>query len=164
MRNIEVKRLEPKELEEFQREVDDLLDLIRWRAGELFAQHGTIEGRDLENWLEAEREFVWTAPAELIDAGREFRIRVAVPGFAAEQLTVKAAPDFIVIEGEKQQENQAVDGDVVFGEFGQRQLFRRIPLASPVDVSGVSATLENGELRVTVPKKATTEEALAAAA
>ena len=58
MRNIEVKRLEPKELEEFQREVDDLLDLIRWRAGELFAQHGAIEGRDLENWLEAETQLL----------------------------------------------------------------------------------------------------------
>lgn len=34
---------------------EDLYALIAQKAYELYEQHGRIEGRDLEHWLEAER-------------------------------------------------------------------------------------------------------------
>jgi hypothetical protein len=39
----------------------ELLDQIRFRAYELFEQHGRREGHDLEDWLQAEVEVLQKA-------------------------------------------------------------------------------------------------------
>lgn len=127
---------------------------IRDRAKELFLRSNAEPNRDLDNWLEAEREFLWTPPAEMTESAEAFEIRVAAPGFKPEELHVFAEATHLVIEGEHKENRETKDGDrVVFSEFSNRTLFRKFPFETPVDVDHVTAKLTSGELRIEAPKR-----------
>lgn len=131
-----------------------LWDRIRERAKELFLRSHAEPGRDLENWLEAEREFLWSPPSEMTESADAFEIRVAAPAFKGEELEIFAEESNVVIKGEHTEEREAKEGDrVVFSEFTNRTLFRKFPFETPVDVDHVTANLANGELRIAAPKR-----------
>ncbi len=76
-------------LEEF----ENLFNQVRERAYSLFQQRGGRGGEcgDLDDWLRAERELLWTPPADVIDKDDQFRIHVAAPGFDAGEIEVDVA-------------------------------------------------------------------------
>ena len=65
--------------------VDGLLNDIRSRAYELFAQRGLRERSALDDWLEAEREIAWPA-AELVEDDAGYRLEVALPGYRPQEV------------------------------------------------------------------------------
>lgn len=72
---------------------------IRQKAFGLFEQRGRAAGNDLDDWLTAEREMIFVLPSELMEEEFNIELRVAAPGFRADQLTVRASPGIIVVEG-----------------------------------------------------------------
>lgn len=139
-----------------------LFERIRDRAKELFDLHGAAPDRDLDNWLEAEREFVWSPPAEMKETDDAFEVRVAAPGFKPEELRVTATSTILVIEGEHEsrREDKETGGDrVVFSEYTNRTLYRRFTFDKPVKSDDVTAKLKNGELRIEAPKHKDVETA-----
>lgn len=137
-------------------------DEVRQRAFSLFERRGRAIGQDLDDWLKAEREVLWSPASELVDDGKEFRARVALPGFDAKDIEVSALPDALVIQAEATHTHEGQSGDVCFCEFSGKKLFRRLALPASVDVDKVSASLDKGVLQVTAPK--TTARQLTAAA
>ena len=133
-------------------EIANQFEMIERRAFDLFEQHGREFGRDLENWLEAERDMVSSPATELVDKDTEFRARIALPGFTAKDIHVAAMPDAIVVKADAIHRHEKTDANVCFCEFSQKKLFRRLPFPSAVDVDKVSAALDNGVLEVTAPK------------
>ena len=77
-----------------------LFDTIRRNAFARFEERGGGSGRELDDWLAAEREALWTPPAELIETGNEYRARIGVPGFDAGEIQVTVMRDAIVVEAE----------------------------------------------------------------
>ena len=58
----------------------------------------------------------------------------------------------MIVEGEAAHQHQGTKWDRAFREFGERRVFRLIPLPKPVDVDHVSATLDKGLLEIRAAK------------
>ena len=82
----------------------------------------------------------------------EFQLQLALPGFDAKDIRVAALPDAVIVEGEAAHQHRSTKGTVRYCEFGERRVFRQVPLPKPVDVDHISATLDKGVLQVRAAK------------
>jgi HSP20 family molecular chaperone IbpA len=134
-------------------EIQDLGQRIRERAFELFTHRGSADGRDLEDWLRAERDVLFSPQSELVEKNGTFTVRLNTHGFKADEVKVTALPHELVVKAECRNEREKKDAEVHFSEFSQKMLFRRYPLPEPIAVDKVTATLDNGILQLTAPKE-----------
>jgi len=127
---------------------------IERRAFDLFEKRGFKIGHDLEDWLRAERDVVLSPTSELVDEGKEFKARIAVPGFEASDIHVSAMRDALIVQADIAHTHKERGDNVCFCEFSDKKLFRRLALPASIDVDKVSASLDKGILQVTAPKAA----------
>jgi HSP20 family protein len=139
-----------------------ITDSIQKQAFNLFKNRNGENGSDLDDWLQAERDVVWSPASELVDDKKEFRARIALPGFDATDIQVSAMPDALVIQADATHTHEGKSGNVRFCEFSEKSLFRRLPLPESIDVDKVTASVDKGILQVTAPK-ATTKQMTAGA-
>lgn len=118
----------------------------------VFSRRGAVPGADLDDWLRAEREIVWSPQAELVEGEKEVRIQIAAPGLEPGRIHVTALPETIIVKGETAYKHKGGEGAVQFCEFSEKTLFRRFELDNRIEVERVSATLEKGILRIAAPK------------
>ena len=133
-------------------ETNDLLNSVQMRAFELFERRGASAGNDVGDWLQAEREVFHVPDMELAETEGEFQLQLALRGFDAKDIRVAALAHAVIVEGEAVHQHQRTDGTVRFCEFGERRVFRLIPLPNPVDIDHVSATLDKGLLQIRAAK------------
>jgi molecular chaperone IbpA len=76
----------------------------------------------------------------------DYRISVAVAGFAEKELSIEANENTLTIKGEKQTKEENKDGEVLYQGIAARAFERVFQLADHVQVKG--AQLENGLLHV----------------
>jgi HSP20 family molecular chaperone IbpA len=136
--------------------MDTLQNDIRRRAYYLFLQKGCRQAHALEDWVEAEREVLCRPPSELVETNEEIRIRALVPGFCARALAVDVLPDSITIEGQVKYTEHPGEEKIDFSEFGEKRLVRQFELPARIDPDNVTATLEDGVLRIAAKKAAVT--------
>ena len=75
-----------------------------------------------------------------------YRISVAVAGFADDELSIEAKENTLTIKGEKQQKEEKSEDEVLYQGIAARAFERVFQLADYVQVKG--AKLENGLLHV----------------
>ncbi len=61
-------------------EMERVAQEVRRRAFDHFLGHGASLGRDLDDWLRAERELIWTPGAEMTETDKAATLRVQAPG------------------------------------------------------------------------------------
>jgi HSP20 family molecular chaperone IbpA/cytoskeletal protein CcmA (bactofilin family) len=134
-------------------QADALYDEIRRRAFHRFESRGGTHGYDREDWFAAERSLIFAPPAELVEEGDQFGIRLTVPGFEPEQVRVTVIPGTIMVDGDPAQASEP-QGHVWFSEFSDRKLLRRFDLPQEVRTYTVKATVKDGILRINAKKAA----------
>jgi HSP20 family protein len=162
MADIKVQKVEKADergLPIFQ-QVDEVLGHIQRRAFELFAGRGFADGHDFEDWITAERELCWPA-TELAEQEKAYVLSVALPGFEPGQVVVTATPRELIVHAsarterrEEPDKKKKEEAKVLWSEFRSNDVYRRIELAEPIDVSKVSASLSNGLLKIVAEKAA----------
>lgn len=159
MASLAVEKLDDRELSNAPifRELKHFFDATQRRAFELFHTRGAWPGSDLDDWLRAEREVAWAPEAELVEDEKEIRIQVAAPGLGMKQIHVTALSESIIVKGEAIHKHEGGDGSVHFCEFSEKALFRRFELDNRIDVDRVSASRDNGILRIVAPKAKATQ-------
>jgi len=137
--------------------MEKVTDAVRERAFGHFLDRGGILGQDMDDWLRAERELVWTPGAEMTEDRNSITLRVGAPGLEPRQIKVTATPNSILIQGHEVHKHEgkdgrtAKDGKVCFCDF-ERQLLRRVDLPVPIEVEKITATLDKGILQIVAPK------------
>jgi HSP20 family molecular chaperone IbpA len=145
-------------------------DSIRNRAFQLFESHGSSSGNELNDWLQAERDLFSIPPSELSETDREYRIQVAVPGFDSKELDVIAQANTIMVRGSSSSSSSGSNGgdssssQVQYSDFTSKTLMRRFELSSSIDMSGVTAKLDNGMLSILATKSTSGSKSSAAKA
>jgi len=141
--------------------IGELLDRIQQmstcianRAFELFAARGRAFGRDLDDWLRAESEFVRPIRIDLTESADALTVRAEVPGFSANELEVGVESHRLTISGKHEPTEQRPGEKTIYGGQGSNQIYRAIDLPADIDTSKVTATLKNGVLTLTMPKAA----------
>jgi HSP20 family molecular chaperone IbpA len=130
-------------------EIKQMQDRIMRRAHEIFEQSGSILGRDVENWSQAEREMVWKPAFELSEKDGRFLLEAAIPGVEAKDIRIEATPEDIVLSAETRHQHAERKGLVHYCEFQGGSMFRAIHLPKKIDPDKVKAEFKNGLLRMT---------------
>ena len=133
-------------------QMNALTEQIRNRAFSLFERRGRTTGWELDDWLQAEREVLWSPASELVENKEDFRARLALPGFDAKDLEITASPNSLVVQAESTHKHEGKEGEVRFCEFSGKKMFRRLDLPSEIDVDRVTASIDKGILELTAPK------------
>ncbi len=132
--------------------VRSLFEEVRRRAYDLFEQRGYAEGWEVEDWLRAEQELLWSPLSEVVETDKEIQVRVAAPGMEAKDLQVTAAPEWVMVQGAASRKREKQAGTVRFSEFSGRKLYRRLELPAPIDVEATKARLEKGIVEIRAVK------------
>lgn len=100
----------------------------------------------------AER-YLWTPAADMVETPREFLIQMELPGLNLKQVAVEFRGDDLWVYGERRREKDA-QGNVYHAMERECGPFaRRFPLPRDVDAASITASLRDGILTVTIPKK-----------
>ena len=147
-------------------ELDRMQDRIMRRAYEIFSGNGGIFGKDIEDWLQAERELVWKPAIELEEKDNEFLLQIATPGVDPKDIDIEVTSEDILVKADVHHEHKEKKGDVYACEFASGNLFRSIHLPKKIDPDKVKAEFKNGMLSLKAPvaeearvKKVTVEAA-----
>jgi HSP20 family protein len=132
-------------------EIDRMNDRIMRRAYDIFTSNGSLFGKDINDWLQAERELVWKPAVELAEKDDTFYLEVAAPGVDPKELDVEVTPDDILIRADVHHEHKEKKGDVYICEFAHGNLFRSIHLPKKIDPEKVKAEFKNGLLTLNAP-------------
>jgi HSP20 family protein len=97
------------------------------------------------------------APYELVDRGDRFELQLEVPGIEKENVNVKATKYSLEITGKHSEKGEEKGKKYVYSERLYRSFYRNVPLPEEIIPSRVSAKVENGILRLSLPKKNPTE-------
>jgi HSP20 family protein len=89
---------------------------------------------------------------DVTDRGTEFVLRAEVPGYRREDLHVDVGESSVSLRGEKTGEHLEEGACYVCRESSTGAFERTIPLPGEVRTEGVSATLKDGILTLTLPK------------
>jgi HSP20 family protein len=136
------------------KEVESIFDQVRRRAFELFEQRGGSFDKGMDDWLNAEAEFVFAPPCGLLEGKKNFEIQVAAPGFGSDQLKVSVLPDSIIVSGKAASKKQQKKGTVYFSNLSHKDLLRRFCMPNPIDPDQVHASLRDGILTIVAKKPA----------
>lgn len=96
----------------------------------------------------------WRPATDVYETADEISLAVEIPGVPEEDIDIELYPDAVVIDGYRSP--QLAGGDAIYHSLEIRHgAFRvEVPLPSGIDVDQLSATLEDGILRIKLPKSA----------
>ncbi|MEQ1949364.1 MAG: Hsp20 family protein [Bryobacteraceae bacterium] len=133
-------------------EMRSIAHRIQQRAFELFEGRGGECGRELEDWLQAERDLLGDAASEMTESEDGFHLKIALPGFDGKDVQVTAMPREVVVEARARHQHEGIEGGVTHSEFSSSKIFRKFGFAEDIDVDRVTAKLEHGFLDVDAKK------------
>lgn len=91
-------------------------------------------------------------PVDIRQTDGEFVIEASVPGFRPDDVEVTFDDGVLTIRGQRNIENDEQHGQYVRRERRLTSVYRQIGLPAEVRADEISASFENGVLRVTVPR------------
>ena len=95
---------------------------------------------------------------ELADRGDKFELQVEVPGIEKEKIDVKATKYSVEISGKYSEKTEEKKGKrYLYTERLYRSFYRNVSLPEEIVPSKVAAKVENGVLKVDLPKKTPTK-------
>lgn len=144
-------------------EMRDVHHLIAQRAYQLFADHGSTDGHDLDDWLRAERELFHSAPMQICETDSEFILRAELPGFRENEVTVAVEPSRVIITAEHEVDAEQRKPKTLYSEWKSNRVFRSFSLPASVNPRKASKRLSNGILEIKLPKAAAGKDQRSAA-
>jgi HSP20 family protein len=90
---------------------------------------------------------------DVLESDDEFSIRCDLPGMKQEEIEISVASGVLTIKGEKKAEEHAEKTRVYRTETWEGSFQRTVSLPAEADSEKIEATLRDGVLTVTVPKR-----------
>ena len=90
---------------------------------------------------------------DILDKGDRYSISLEVPGIQKDKIEVKSTEEYLTISGIDEKKNEEEEDSYVLKERTYRSFSRKIPFPENIIPSKVDATVENGILKIEVPKQ-----------
>ena len=87
------------------------------------------------------------------DMGKEFRLTADLPGFNKEDVNIEVGEDSILIHAKKSLSEEEKNKNYIRQERAAQTFYRRVQLPEKVRSDDAKASLKNGILEITLPKK-----------
>lgn len=94
---------------------------------------------------------------EMADRGDRFEMQIEVPGVEKENVEVKATKYSVEVSGKYSEKSEEKGKRYLYSERMFRSFYRNVQLPEEIVPSKVSAKVENGILKIDLPKKNPTE-------
>ncbi len=91
-------------------------------------------------------------PVNVRESTNGYEVEAPVPGFAPDDVDVTFADGVLTIKAERQERRESEEGQTLAREFAWGSALRRLGLSGDVDAEHIEAKIENGLLRVYLPK------------
>ena len=129
-----------KLMDRFEREFEEFIPSrgrrrMRWGRGPMMPFEARMPSVDLE------------------DKGKEFHLTADLPGFSKGDVELDVTEDSVTINAKKTEAKEEKDKNYVHRERRAQTFYRQVPLPEEVRSDDAKATLNNGILEVTLPKK-----------
>ena len=132
-------------------EMNQIENRIMRRAYEIFQHNGALFGRDVDNWLQAERELLWKPALELRETDGEFQLEAALSGVDPKDIDIEVTPEDILVRADVHHEHRKEEGKTHICEFAHGNLLRSIHLPKKIDPDKVKAEFKDGMLSLKAP-------------
>ena len=90
---------------------------------------------------------------DVIDEGNQYTINTELPGFSKEDVDIQLNKNFMVLKAEKKAEKEEKSENYLHRERSYSSCQRRVNFPEEVDPSKVEGTMEDGVLKLKIPKK-----------
>ncbi len=115
--------------------------------------------RMFPEFLKEFRKFEIAEPAvDIIDKGDKFEVTADIPGIPKENLEVNVTDNEIEIKGNFEEKKKEEGKNYLRRERRATSVYRRVSLPAEVISDKANAKIENGILKISLPKKKPTEE------
>jgi HSP20 family molecular chaperone IbpA len=113
--------------------MQDIFNGISRRAYEIFESSGYDFGRDLENWLQAERELLHPVPVNITETDSVIELKAEVPGFDEKEIEIGLEPRRLTISGKHEATKEEKKGRSICEETCSDQIFRMVDLPAEIE-------------------------------
>jgi HSP20 family protein len=103
------------------------------------------------SWPEGEGSLI-TPPLDVTDDDKEFVVTAELPGMPKDAIDIKYEDGVLTISGEKSSESEEQKANSYRMERRYGSFCRSLTLPSSIDPDRIAAKLENGVLRIQLPK------------
>jgi HSP20 family protein len=160
-------RLEEKSLQS--RRMDDIFEVFRnniesilnpwWSSSYLWHSPSKLQKEEEEAAEEKDEGIRRTPLYDMVDKGDRYELQAELPGIEKDKIHVKATDDSIEISAEQLEEERVEERKkkYVYNERSYRSFYRTIPIPEQILSSEVTAKMNNGILRIDLPKKMPTK-------
>ena len=159
---VEEKSLQARRMddifEDFRNNIESILN--PWSSSYLWHSPSKLEiGGGEEEAEEKDEEIRRTPLYDMVDKGDRYELEVELPGIERDKIHVKATDDSIEISAEQLEEERVEERkkNYVYNEWAYRSFYRTIPIPEQILSSEVTAKMNNGILRIDLPKKMPTK-------
>ena len=128
-----------KPLADFRREIDRLFD------------------RFFEAPAAFDFETSFSPKIEVSENDKNYVVKAELPGMDEKDVEVSLEDNVLTIKGEKKEEKEDRKKDAYFREISYGSFYREIPLQHEIDEDKIEAKFKKGVLKITLPKKHTTQ-------
>jgi HSP20 family protein len=94
----------------------------------------------------------WLPSLDVAETKNELVVKAEVPGMDAKDFNISLSDGMLTVKGEKKQEREEKEADYHLVERSYGAFTRSIQLPTDVQSDKISASYENGILKVTLPK------------
>lgn len=144
--------LKPVKFASLIEQMENTFNTIARRAYEIFENNGRSFGRDLENWFQAEKEFLHPVLVNVTELDQSFEVKAEVPGFNEKEIEIAVEPRRLTITGKRETKKEEKKGKTIRAESCSDQILRIVNLPSEIETEKVTAALKDGVLEFTLPK------------
>ena len=125
---------------------DEVDNLFHYAFGRLADAHGSSNGRGsqlLEGWFPA---------VDVFEDKDNLQVKAELPGLKKEDIEISLHEGYLIISGERKQEEKREGADVYRSERWVGRFHRSISLPCSVQADKIKAAYHEGVLTVTLPK------------
>lgn len=109
-----------------------------------------VEEKDI--WQEALENEPWIAPViDIYETIDDFQVILNMPGVSKENVRLKVEENDLIVMG-KVNLNEIKERNYVLNESEIGNYYRRLKISDLVDVEKIDASMENGQLKIQLPK------------
>lgn len=131
-------------MERIQREFEDFWEVpSRWSHGMRWRHRvPMVSSRD-----------AMMPSTDLEDRGKDFHLTVDLPGFTKDELEIEVSDDSVTIHARRTQTEEEKKSNYLRRERASQAYYRRMRLPENIRSDDAKASLNNGILEITLPKK-----------